>query len=47
MSKEEIMLTVNRILEVLDFYNEDFIDRVVSAIADNDPFTDEEIAELS
>lgn len=43
MSKEEIMLNVNRILEILEFYDEEFIERVVSAMVNNDPFTDEEI----
>ena len=47
MSKKKIMESVNNILESLEFYDEEFIERVVSAIADNDPFTDEEIEELS
>lgn len=38
---------MENILEVLEFCNEEFIEHVVSAIADNEPFTDEEIAELS
>lgn len=47
MSRNEIMLSVNRILEVLDFYDVEFIDAVVYAIANNEPFTEEEIAEIS
>lgn len=41
------MESVNNILDSLEFYAEEFIDRVVEAIADNAPFTDEEIEELS
>lgn len=47
MSRKEIMLSVNKILETLEFYDEEFIDSVIHAITYNDPFTDEEIAELS
>ena len=47
MSREEIMLSINKILEVLEFCDVEFIDSVVYAIANNEPFTDEEIAELS
>ena len=47
MSRKEIMESVNRILDSLEFYDELFVDRVVEAIAGNDPFTDEEIEELA
>lgn len=47
MSKKEIMESVNKILDSLEFYNEEFIDRVIEAIADNAPFDEEEIEELS
>ena len=47
MSREEIMLSVNKILGSLEFYDEEFVDCVVSAISNNEPFTNEEIEELS
>ena len=47
MSREEIMLSVNKILETLEFYDEEFVDCVIVAITNNEPFTDEEIADLS
>ena len=47
MSKREIMESVNNILNSLEFYSEEFIDRVTEAIAANEPFDEEEIEELA
>ena len=47
MSRREIMESVNNILDSLEFYSEEFIDRVIEAIADNAPFDEEEIEQLS
>lgn len=44
MNKQKIMEIVNDIIEELWWYNdEEFIDRVISAISNGEQFTDEEI----
>ena len=48
MTRREIMLTVNNIITELQWCDdEEFVDRVCSAVGYADYFTEEEIEELS
>lgn len=48
MTRKEVMLTVNKIINMLMWCDdEEFVERVTSAIANGDDFTDEEIEEFS